>query len=308
MQMPRIVITVFLFLSFFCANAQDKEYVIFRNDKWVIPHSVQQGETLFQLARRYHVPPAMLADANGLDYQDGLKRDSIVYIPVGAYNQLSREPANLDDSRRLYYRVGDHDNLFRISRYAGVSQKQVQEWNSLPDNSISEGQELMVGWLLYDATQNPVYTTPGKTEAPVSKTPANTVNTQKGITKLPDGTTIIPVKDTTQEDTLSEIEKEYLAQTNNDINVFEEKGMAVFFDMSGVSFKGVYYGFHNTAGKGTIIKVYNPGTDKTVYVKIIGPVPGTKQYYNSIMGISGAAKKELQVRENKMWAELRYKP
>ena len=70
----------------------------------------------------------------------------------------------------------------------------------------------------------------------------------------------------------------------------------------------MYFALHGTAPKGTIIKVYNPGTDKQVFVKVIGTLPGTKQYYNSIIGIAGGAKDVLGVTDEKAWCELKYAP
>ncbi len=304
----KLFLTVIISMFFLGAVAQQKLFVVFHNDNWMIPHRIGQGETIFQLARRYHVPPAILAGTNQLDYQDGLTKDSILYIPLGAYNQQTTQPLNANDSRPLYYKVDGDDNLFRISRYAGVQQKKMQEWNHLNDNSIHEGQELFVGWLLFDATQNPVYNS-GLKKEPVSAVVVKQepqMPRGKMDTIVDKNVTLIPIKDSADADTVSAAEKLYIVQTNHGINASEEKGMAVFFD---TKMKGeTYYAFHNSATRGTIIKVYNPGTDKTVYVKVIGAIPGTKQYYNSILGISSAAKKELQVREDKMWCELSYNP
>ena len=54
------------------------------------------------------------------------------------------------------------------------------------------------------------------------------------------------------------------------------------------------------------MKVFNPGTNKTIYVKILGPVPDTKLYANSIIGICDAAKEALGITDNKAWVELSY--
>src|ERR1044071_5430779 len=67
-------------------------------------------------------------------------------------------------------------------------------------------------------------------------------------------------------DTLTPEEKLFMEQTHNGTTVTEERGSAVFFGNSG-KIKGtdMYYAFHNTAPRGTIIKVHNPGADKTIY-------------------------------------------
>lgn len=89
----------------------------------------------------------------------------------------------------------------------------------------------------------------------------------------------------------------------------EESGTAVFFTSQDKpqSSKTVF-AFHNTVPKGRVIKVYNPGTGKTAYVKVLGPIPETKQYHNAVIGIGSAAKQALGVVEDKAWCELKYAP
>ncbi len=108
-------------------------------------------------------------------------------------------------------------------------------------------------------------------------------------------------------DTLSEIEREYMAQTSNEQNLTAEKGTIAFFNSTGKS-KGseAYYAFYNGAAKGTVIKVTNPGTETTIYVKVLGPLPATKQYHNALMGLGSLAKAALGVVDNRAWCELKH--
>ena len=108
-------------------KGRDTLQVVFQDDKWVIAHTIKWGETLFKLSKRYHVPPALLADMNKVSYQTGLVPDSTLYIPLGAYNQVKRNSTNRNDIRPLYYIVGKYDNLFRIAHVSGVQQKQMQK-------------------------------------------------------------------------------------------------------------------------------------------------------------------------------------
>lgn len=271
-------------------------FVMEKNGKWMIPHAVKEGETVFTIARNYHVPPAMLTDANGINYGTTLSTGSIVNIPLSAYNLLSQKPANSDE-RELYYHAQDRDNLFRIAQYAGVKQKQLQEWNNLTDNNIYPGQSLFVGWVLYDATNT---------------TAVNPANKPAVKTQIVPDATNISLPDTTVKTTNTALEENtFSSQTTNGTNVITEKGKIVFFDMVGkVKTRGgnIYYAFHATAPRGRVIKVYDPGTDKTVYAKVLGPLPQTKQYAGAIMGISAGAKQVLGVNENKAWCEISYAP
>jgi hypothetical protein len=108
-------------------------------------------------------------------------------------------------------------------------------------------------------------------------------------------------------DTLTEIEKEYMAQTSNGQNLTEEKGAVAFFNSTGKA-KGseAYYAFYNGASKGTVIKVTNPGTETTIFVRVLGPLPATKQYHNAVMGLGSLAKAALGVTDNRAWCELKH--
>lgn len=292
-----VFLSVMLSISVIHARttADGKLLTIVRKNKLVIAHKVKSGETLFMLARRYHVPPAMLADANGLNYQSSLGKT--LYIPLGAYNRLKVLPSNLSEARTLYYKVGRYDNLFIVARYVGVKQKVLQGWNAMTDNKVKDGQLLKVGWVLFDDTQKPFAKKDSSGKTIVNKDGST-------IAKLGDGVTVITLK---PKDTLSKIHRRYVNQTSNETVVAEDKGSAVFFPMSVKNAK-IHYAFHNKATRGTIIKVVNPGTNMHIFAKVLGPVPQTKQYYNAVIGISETAKKELGITEDKAWCELYYSP
>ena len=298
-------------------SSADSFQVVFKDEKWVVMHMAQQGDNIFSLAKKYHVPPAMLSDINHIAYQQELKPNEAIYIPLGAYNMLSDEPQNSFDTRPLYYIVRQYDNLFRLAHMAGVQQRRLQEWNRMDDNYITEGKRLFVGWVMYDvnASSTDAYAT-----TDINKHQKGATVEKKGnmtVGELADEISknrnsneqVIVVRKGKPKDTLSDIERMYMEQTQNEQVFDEEKGTAVFYDMKGsVSGSNLYYAFHNKAARGSIIKVYNPGTDKSVYVKVLGPMPNTKQYYNCIIGIGESAKQALMVAEDRMFCELKYNP
>jgi len=152
--MSKSFLVVLLSIIVFTASAQvdDSLHVFPKDNSWLIMYTVRNGETVFALSRRFHVPPAILTGVNGLNYQSALANNSLINIPTGAYNLLKAQPVNPDEARPLYYRATSEDNLYRLSRYSGVSQRTLQEWNKLQDTRITEGQTLFVGWVMYDAT------------------------------------------------------------------------------------------------------------------------------------------------------------
>ncbi len=313
--MYRISLLILFFLHALIVRAQisvqaenpgiDTLEVMFHNDKWAIVHSVVEGDNVFKLSRRYHVPPALLADANGINFQASLNPGQLLFIPYGPYNQVKEASGSRFDIRPLRYQVRKYDNLYRLAHLAGVQQRVLQRWNGMADNYIEEGRVLFVGWVFYDVSNGPVADT---VEVDIRGNTAK--NKKQGTTTKKNGVeqTVIVVRKSYL-DTLPEAERDYMMQTNSEQVVTEEKGTAVFFENKG-KLKGsqFIYAFHNTAKRGTIIKVYNPGTDKTVYVKVLGPIPDTKMYHNSVIGIGSSAKELLMVTEEKAWCELKYAP
>lgn len=357
-------ILIFLGTSLW-AQGKDSLFVKQSGNGWAIIHKVKQGETIFSISRRYHVPPAILTDANWLSYQQALVGGQELKIPLGAYNQPNGKPINENEMRPFYLEAGYRPDLYRIARNSNVQQKTIQEWNKMESTDVYEGQRLLVGWVLYDATPMPGESNaspvsqahaqeikmgspePLKKTVVVNGKPENitvkTITPTKPVTQAapPVKPTVVTVPekkpgsivvsqdqnkavkppmiividgDTVKNeiaepvDTLSEVEHLYMSQTNEEQNVQEEKGPAVFYPSASKSRQDIYYAFHNTAPRGTIIKVHNPGTDKTIFVKVIGTIPSTKLYHNSVIGITSQAKEELGVRnEEKAWCVLSYR-
>lgn len=327
-----LVLGCFISLSVF-GQGDDSLYVVSKDSKMFIEYYVKRGETIFMLAKRYHCPPAMLADANGLTYRNTIKDSTNISIPLGDYNYLKAKPEKmrLSQIRRLFYKVpAGQTDLFYVSRNTGVSKENLQQWNRLYDNMVQAGDILLVGWVVYDEAQVPDYKaapikvvfddqTKSKTTAIVKAPVADEHKSKiavvdedrkngtknKGVQQAKAQELVIPIMDTSKYKT-SETESAYMKQTHNETKITTEKGPAVFFDMAGGHGSNVFFGFHNAVPRGTIIKVYNPGTGKAVYVKILGPLPETKQYYNTIMGINSDAKEALGVRDTRLWCELSF--
>lgn len=299
-----------LFLSYFLrGNAQmkleadnpgiDTLHVVFYDDKWVVKYTPLPGETIFTIAQKYHVPPAVLADMNKINYQATIDNVDTLYIPLGRYNMLGKQPADRLSAKPLYYMVRKYDNLYRLAHLAGVQQKTLQQWNNMPDNYIEEADRLFVGWVMYSVPAQ---------QAGEDKTTKKLRSKYEDNTKGKNGETITIIT-RKPVDTTPEIEKQYKSQTRDELVVEEGKGPAVFYEDKGrLNTTETYYAFHNTAKRGTIIKVYNPGADKTIFVKVLGTIPDTKMYHNSIIGISEAAKDALMVTEDKAWVEIKYAP
>ena len=266
------------------AQSNDSLFAVRKGESWAVKYTLKPGETMSMLAHRFNIADGVLLYANELDSKKKLLTGNILYIPVTIDNYfVTKQPLDINNIHELYYRVTQKDDIALISTTAGITKTEMRAWNNLHGNTLKEGQVLFIGWvkmISYDST-NPLN---GQSYLVAQK--KKVVDTAGKVTVL------------------GGLDTAYNNQTYNGANVLTEKGTAVFFEKAGKN--NIYYAFHNTTKRGTIIKVFNPGTDKTIYVKVLGPIPDTKLYSGSIIGISAAAKEALGITDNKAWCELSY--
>lgn len=299
---------VCLVWSTFSVAQTERLAAVYKNNRLVVEHKVKKGENVFSVARMYHVPPASLADVNGFAVQATLVEGRTVDIPLAAYNHIEEEPPYKNDVRELYYKVSG-ENMAKVVRITSVPQRKIEQWNRLPNNDLRNGQDLMVGWVMYDGTPVVAHNKGGDwSTRQVEQTqmekdmPARTLDAVEHAQDSVWTIKVVKPLDSIKTDPNEDI---YMRQTVNEQRMMSEKGPAVFFAAAN-SAPTSFYAFHNSAARGAIIKVYNPGSGKTVFVKVIGKIPATAQYHNSVIGISSSAKKELGIKENKMFCEISY--
>ncbi len=280
----KLILILFFILGIFgVSQAQDSLIAVRRGATWQIRYTVKPFETVHMLATRFYISDGVLEYANDPDILKKLSAGTVINIPVTKEN-YSQTKLPLDGLHELYCHVGPKEDMAIISTYTGITKDQMRKWNNLKGNTVTVGQTLFIGWVkVMDRDSND----PSVESAYPSFKKAAIPDTGKVI--VAGGL-----------DTL------YDTQTNRGMSVLTEKGTAVFFEKTGKS--NVFVAFHNTARRGTVIKVFNPGTNKTIYVKVLGPIPNTKLYANSIIGINEAAKEALGVTETKAWCELSYSP
>ena len=280
---------IFLFsilgLSAF-AQDMDSLFAIRKGEKLAIKYELKQGETTRMLAQRFYTPERQFEYQPDFDKSKKAGPGTIIYIPVIADNYSLNKPSAFDskDLHELYYHAGPHEDVAIISTYTGVPKSTIRSWNNLHGNSLTEDQVLFIGWLKMIAQ--------------------DTIDDPIRAAAYPPRVAKTPPADAAKPIIIGGLDTVYNRQTNNGLNVLTEKGTAVFFEKGGKP--NSYIAFHNGSPRGSIIKVFNPGTNKTIYVKVLGPVPDTKLYANSIIGICDAAKEALGITDTKAWVELSY--
>jgi membrane-bound lytic murein transglycosylase D len=108
-------------------------------EKWVTwrRHRVEEGETLMQIARTFHVTPSAIADANGLNSNARLEAGQKLIIPATA-------PSESALGKLTYYRVRKGDTVESVAEQYSVTSADVVKWNHLSSQKLARGTRLRV--------------------------------------------------------------------------------------------------------------------------------------------------------------------
>lgn len=306
-----------------------------------IKHTVGPKESLSSIGRMYNINGRELANYNHIDYEKGLTIGQVLNIP--AANAATATPAvtapvpakttvpvketptktvaATTNGTPIYHTVGKKETLYHISTlYNKVPVEDIKKWNKLTGDGVNEGTKLIVG---YKGGKQPALTADQVIKAPpIAKDPADT--------KKPAEPEVIPAPKPVEEKKPAEVVKKqepqpepakvipgaskasggyfknlYDAQTNGNAVVSESGAGGVFKSTSGWE-DGKYYCLHNTAASGTVIKITNTATGRSVYAKVLDLIPDIKQNNGLIIRISNAAADALGITDNKLDCTLNY--
>lgn len=109
-----------------------------------VVHTVQAGDTLWDIARKHGVTTRQIADWNRIALNSTLRRgQKLTLWPGNAQAAVPASPASTTQSIRYTVRSGD--SLWAISRRFRVSVADLRDWNDLPaGQQLRPGQRLQV--------------------------------------------------------------------------------------------------------------------------------------------------------------------
>ncbi len=108
-------------------------------------HTVQSGETLYGISKKYQVSIEDLRDWNQLDASSVLSVGQQLQIGKSGERPAAKTPVpDQTEARFRRYSVKPGDTLYQIAREHDATIKQLMEWNEKTDFNLSVGEELKV--------------------------------------------------------------------------------------------------------------------------------------------------------------------
>lgn len=300
-----------------------------------INHKVEAKESFYSIGRLYNVPPKDLAAYNKIPFTTGLKLAQELKIPLTKNNfSQTGEAIGNQALIPLYHTLLPQETLYRLGQtYNKVSLDNLKKWNHLNSDAIGVGTQMIVGYLLVDkdlsalasmAIQEAETSVP-KVEKPMEKA----VDLKKSEeVSAPAKAEIIPQKKeevavevkkaevetpvVQQEVEVVKLETEVKAkpvinffggefksafeqQTEKVAAISDTLVMAGIFKSTSGWQDGKYYCLSNDAAPGSIVKVTDRSTGKSIYAKVLDAIPDIKQNAGQRVIISNASAEELGV-------------
>jgi membrane-bound lytic murein transglycosylase D len=119
---------------------------------WWRYHKVTEGETLAEIAKKYHSSSASIADVNNLGDGDELKKDARLIIPVQPGRSNDASSARYS-KRAVHYKVRKGDTVLSIADDYGVPADKVRRWNHLRGNTLKQGRSILIYRALADSAE-----------------------------------------------------------------------------------------------------------------------------------------------------------
>lgn len=247
--------------SVFAGNLIDSIGVENVDGKKVILHKIEAKETYYALGRRYNLSPAVIMDYNG---NITLHPGDVVKIPtnqsfvsksvVFSSPAKPETPSKPATKKEKIHKVAPGETLYAIASQYNMRVDDLKLLNGLKGNNLSVGKILKV------VSSEEVSITPTVEKDAVGKPVV--------IEKKPETKPINPnrIKYLDSTDSQSNIN---IPKNRYGITEMNDKGLAVWIDDNNLD-ATKSYALHRVAPVGTIIKITNPMTNKSVFAKVVG--------------------------------------
>lgn len=220
-----------------------------------VRHRVEEGQTLFAIARKYGIGVDDLRAWNALGGQSiAIGQELIVYLNAPADETDASAP---DANKYELHTVKEGETLYAIARAYGVAVDELRQRNQLAGEGIRFGQTLLI------REKRLAEVTPVAPVVEVSPPPAPPIRRARLSRSQ-----ALEAERQRFEDIKKEEEK-----TLESIETETEMGFASVIEDGTNTRK--YLALHRSAPVGTVLRVRNEMNDMSVFVRVVGKLPDT---------------------------------
>jgi LysM repeat protein len=294
MKFKNILIVPVLMLSISTSAYSMRDSIGVENleGKKLILHKVEPKETYYSLSRKYNVTPRSIIDYNN---NTPLSIGQIVKIPTNinytdkpvSFGQGNNPSGQKRESTHV---VQLKETFYSIANKYNMKVEELKELNRLKTNNLSIGQTLKV-WVPDDTKPS---------EAVIKQTTEIKNQTVNPTNSTTSSTNKIRFVDSTDSNSGIHIPKNKYGITEKN-----EKGVAVWIDDANLD-SSKSYALHSLAPVGTIIKITNPMTNRSVFAKVVGKYTENENTKDVIIVITKAASESLGALDKRFLVNITY--
>ena len=319
---------ILLILNLFpmAAMTQDKVLIVEGSSPHLyLNHTVQARENFYSIGRMYNLNPKEIAPFNNIQMTKGLNPGQVLKIPLIEANFIQKNQATAGEVLLpVYYNVKEKEGLYRIGiNHNKLSVESLKKLNNLKSEEVDAGAGLVVGFLRVKKEQ--VWNLTGrdnqiKENKKINNEPVDTVKATNEFRNVKEEAKIIVKEEEKKENVpvITQVNnaertdfgggffKELYDQQVNTNTTMEGSGTSGVFKSKSGRNDGKYYCLFNNTVPGTIIKITNSSTGKSVYVKVLDQMPDIKQNNGLLIQVSNAAADQLGAGENNFKCTINY--
>jgi LysM repeat protein len=253
------------------------------NNKTFLLFKVGPKQSLFSILKRYNLSLTEFKSANA-DIEIPVKTGEILYIPLHYLEESNPAPKVVEEKvaeapkEAEIHIVAPKQGLLSVANMHKVTMAELRKWNNLTSDRLQEGQRLIV------SDPSGIKSTIAVDKA--SLLPAKTTAAATAPAAAPAPVSEAPAKEKGPEDIKKKI----------------ETGIAELIDVPDNS--GKFLALHRTAPIGTLVLVKNLTNNQSIWVKVIGRLPGGDS--KVIIKLSPKAFEKLNAVDKRVRAEISY--
>jgi LysM repeat protein len=251
------------------------------NNKTFLLFKVGPKQSLFSILKRYNLSLTEFKSANS-NVEIPVKTGEILYIPLHYLEESNPAPKVVEEKvaeapkEAEIHIVAPKQGLLSVANMHKVTMAELRKWNNLTSDRLQEGQRLIVS-------------DPSGTKSTIAVDKASLLSaktTAAATAAAPAPVSEAPAKEKGPEDIKKKI----------------ETGIAELIDVPDNS--GKFLALHRTAPIGTLVLVKNLTNNQSIWVKVIGRLPGGDS--KVIIKLSPKAFEKLNAVDKRVRAEISY--